>query len=171
MRPQQGVERQIAYFTTKDFDRSLSKAFLAGGQSQKKAIRVKAVLGSLGTPDPFIGISATNHGESRIENAVKYGLGDGWRLVTQQTEKTCLFLFVGDHEDTEKWLDRQKGIKGGCKKFKSSSFAGFGTADRARERVQSRPPRSATSRSPRPRGNGSRSGRLAEKRSKALGKH
>ena len=126
MRPQQGVERQIAYFTTKDFDRSLSKAFLAGGQSQKKAIRVKAVLGSLGTPDPFIGISATNHGESRIENAVKYGLGDGWRLVTQQTEKTCLFLFVGDHEDTENWLDRQKGIKAAVRDSKAVLLPGSG---------------------------------------------
>ncbi|MCZ8159089.1 MAG: hypothetical protein O9256_04305 [Rhizobiaceae bacterium] len=101
----------INYYTTKTFDRSLSKAIRDGGQNRKKADKVRIVLGSLRDADPFAGISPTNHGETRISNAVKYDLGDGWRLVTQQHEKACIFLFVGDHEDADKWLDGQKGLQ------------------------------------------------------------
>lgn len=103
--------RGISYYTTKSFDRSLAKAIRDGGQSRKKADRVRVVLGSLREPDPFSGYSVTNHGESRISNAVKYDLGEGWRLVTQQHEKACIFLFVGDHEDADRWLEGQKGLK------------------------------------------------------------
>ncbi|NKM25898.1 UvrD-helicase domain-containing protein [Rhizobium laguerreae] len=101
----------ISYYTTKTFDRSLSKAIRDGGQNRKKADKVRIVLGSLRDLDPFASISPTNHGETRISNAVKYDLGDGWRLVTQQHEKACVFLFVGDHEDVDKWLDGQKGLQ------------------------------------------------------------
>ena len=43
----------IAYFTTKEFDKSLKAAFMGGGQRQKKALKAKAILGSLGDNDPF----------------------------------------------------------------------------------------------------------------------
>ncbi|MER9712747.1 hypothetical protein NKJ13_21125 [Mesorhizobium sp. M0174] len=117
---------QIAYFTTKEFDKSLSRAFLGGGQLHKKAIKVKAILGSLRDPNPFVGIPVTKHGENRIKNAVKYDLGDGWRLITQQTDKTCLFLVVGDHEDADKWLDRQKGMKPAVRDLRTVLVPGSG---------------------------------------------
>lgn len=117
---------KIAYFRTKDFEQALAKAFLSGGQQQKKAVKVKAVLGSLDDRDPFVGLSVTNHGESRIENAVKYDLGDAWRLVTQQTEKSCTFVFVGDHEDAEKWLDRHKGFRAGVQNQRAVIVPGSG---------------------------------------------
>src|SRR5262249_12315330 len=71
--------------------------------------------GSLNDADPFVGLPMTNHGEGRIKNCVKYNLGDGWRLVTTQTDKTCTFLFVGDHEDTERWVNAHKGESIGIK--------------------------------------------------------
>jgi hypothetical protein len=117
---------QIVYFTTKEFDKSLSRAFLRGGQLQKKAIKVKAILGSLRDPNPFVGNPVTKHGENRIQNALKYDLGDGWRLITQQTEKACLFLFVGDHEDVDKWLDRQKGMKSAVRDLRAVLVPGSG---------------------------------------------
>lgn len=116
----------ISYYTTKRFDEALHKAFVGGAQRHKKAVRVKAILGSLKDPNPFLGISVTNHGETRISNAVKYDLGDGWRLVTQQTNKVCVFLFVGDHEDTEKWLNGQKGLKLGVRDWRAVVIPGAG---------------------------------------------
>jgi len=62
-------------------------------------------------PNPFSSLQTTKHGETRIKNCVKYELGDGWRLVTQQTEKQCRFLFVGDHEDVDRWLDSHRGVE------------------------------------------------------------
>ncbi|MER8543800.1 AAA family ATPase [Mesorhizobium sp. M1334] len=119
---------QIAYFITKEFDKSLHRAIQTGGQGKNRAIKVKAILNSLGEPDPFrfIGISVTNHGESRIRNCVKYDLGDGWRLVTQQTDKTCGFLFVGDHADTDHWLDAHRGQQFAVKDGRTKLVPGSG---------------------------------------------
>jgi hypothetical protein len=101
--------QHINYFTTKTFDKALQTAFLSGGQSRKKHDKVKVVLGSLRDPDPFATLAVTDHGENRIKSCVKYELGDGWRLVTYQSDSACTFLFVGDHEDTDRWLDSHKG--------------------------------------------------------------
>ena len=127
----------IAYFTTKEFDKSLKAAFMGGGQRQKKALKAKAILGSLGDNDPFATVPVTNHGESRIRHCVKYDLGDGWRLITQKTDKTCGFLFLGDHEDADAWLESHKGQQFGVKDGKAVLVPGVGrtidyaSADRA----------------------------------------
>ena len=116
----------IAYFKTKDFDKSLNAAIQGGGRGQKIAIRVRAIVGSVEDPDPFRGIPVTNHGESRIPNCVKYDVGDGWRLVTQQTNHTCFFLFVGDHGDVDRWLDGHQGQRFGIKDGKTVLLPGIG---------------------------------------------
>jgi hypothetical protein len=59
----------------------------------------------------FNGIAVTHHGEGRIPNSIKYDLGRACRLVTIQTEKACVFLFAGTHEDTERWLERNRGLQ------------------------------------------------------------
>jgi UvrD-like helicase C-terminal domain/AAA domain len=97
----------IDYFVTKDFERSLKAAFLGGGLRQRVAKKVKEILGNviLGEPDPFKGTQTTNHGETRIRSCVKYDFPDAWRLVTQQSNGKCIFLFLGDHDDVDHWLD------------------------------------------------------------------
>jgi hypothetical protein len=119
-------EHRVSYFRTKDFDRSLAGAFMGGGQRQKKARKVKEILGSLEEANPFLGVPVTNHGENRIRNCVKYDLGDGWRLVTQQSEKKCFLLFVGDHEDTDRWLDGHRGQQFGVKDGRAILVPGSG---------------------------------------------
>lgn len=106
-----GADEQggIVYLQTKDFVRSMQRAMAQGGQNRKRRDKVKIVLGSLEDPDPFTTLQVTNHGERRIRHCVKYDLGDGWRLVTQQNSRQCIFLFMGDHDDVDKWLDGHKG--------------------------------------------------------------
>lgn len=98
----------IKYFTVKSFDRALKKAKL-GGQSRKIAQKVSAVLGSIDDENPFVGLTITNNGESRIPKCVKYDLGSGWRLVTVQDSRTCGFIFVGDHDAVDRFLDENRG--------------------------------------------------------------
>lgn len=119
---------QIAYFTTKEFDKAVKAAFMGGGPRQKKAEKVKTILGNvgLGEQDPFKGFPATNHGENRIRNCVKYDLGEGWRLVTQQSKKTCGFLFVGDHDDVNRWLDGHRNQEFGIKDGRAVLIPGSG---------------------------------------------
>lgn len=104
----------VTYFLTKQFDRALNKAKL-GGPSRTKATKVSAVLGSLADEDPFRGLTVTNHGESRIAKCVKYNLGDGWRLVTVQDSRVCGFIFMGDHDDVDRFLEQHSGTRFGIK--------------------------------------------------------
>jgi hypothetical protein len=47
-------------------------------------------------------------------------------LVTRQTDKTCSFLFVGDHEDTERWIEGHKGENIGVKDRRLIRVPGVG---------------------------------------------
>lgn len=100
----------VSYFRTVHFDKSIRSASM-GGPTRKHADKAMAAIGRVGIGDPFLGLSVTNHGERRIPNCVKYNLGDGWRLVTQQTDRTCVFVLVGDHDDVDRWLDNNRGFQ------------------------------------------------------------
>ena len=121
------IQMPIEYFRTKDFDRSVNAAIQGGGRGQKIATRVRSILGSVGSPNPFKGIPVTNHGENRVPHCFKYDLGDGWRLITQQSDKVCGFLFLGDHEDVDRWLDGHQGQRFGIKDGKTVLVPGIGT--------------------------------------------
>ena len=54
-------------------------------------------------------LKVTNHGENRIRHCVKYDLGNGFRLVTIQHKGIIVLEFVGNHEDTDKWLSANVG--------------------------------------------------------------
>ncbi len=116
----------INYFTTKTFDRCLQDACLRGGTAKKRHDKVRVVLGSLKEANPFALLSVTNNGETRLARCVKYDLGDGWRLVTQQSAKACIFLFVGDHDDTDRWLDAHKGETFGVRENQLVRIPGIG---------------------------------------------
>jgi hypothetical protein len=117
----------VTYFKSKHFDRALSKAKL--GPSRNRAMKVRAVLGSLADENPFAGLPVTNHGESRLPKCVKYDLGDGWRLVTVQDNRTCGFIYVGDHEDVDRFLDQQRGMRFGVHNGKLVQIPGIGLAN------------------------------------------
>lgn len=119
------TRRPVVFYQTKTFTRALNAAFMAGGQAQKRAERVKVVLGSLGDDDPFRTTPVTNNGETRIPHCVKYDLGDGWRLVTVQDANSCFFVFVGDHGDTERWLNNNKGQTFGSRDRRMVQVPGF----------------------------------------------
>lgn len=52
----------------------------------------------------------TNNGESRIDHAVKYDLGHACRLVTVQTDNFIYLLYVGAHDDSDRWILRNRGL-------------------------------------------------------------
>ncbi|WP_449121645.1 3'-5' exonuclease [Pseudomonas viridiflava] len=102
----------IRYVEHRDFRANIQKMVKAGGSSQKAAIAVQAMFGRIALrEDPFEGLQITHHGETRIEKCVKYDLAGRARLITIQDEKVVFFLFLGNHDDTDTWLDRHKDIK------------------------------------------------------------
>lgn len=58
----------------------------------------------------FKGIPLTNHGESRISNCRKFDLAGFARLVTAYSNNVCVFLYIGDHETVDTWLDKNRGM-------------------------------------------------------------
>lgn len=102
----------MQYFQLRDFEKSLHLAMQRGGAGQKAARKVRAILGSLAEVDPFVGnVTLTHHGESRIAHCMKYDLGAGWRLVTRQHNRTCGFLYMGSHDDVDRWLKENQGME------------------------------------------------------------
>lgn len=102
----------MEYFIEKRIPTQIKKLYQAGGQFQKAAERVKQIIGdiNLNAPDPLKDISKTNHGESRIKNCIKYDLSGFARLITISHDGICVLMYLGDHEDCEKWLESRKGV-------------------------------------------------------------
>ncbi len=101
----------IKYLLSKDLVKSLQKANISGGQKKKRADKVKAIISDLqhGFAEPFENVSVTNRGENRLKGGIKYDLGNGYRLVTQQKEKICVLIYFGDHEEVKDFLNKRRG--------------------------------------------------------------
>lgn len=110
------VDGAVRFMQYKDFAPSVQKLMSKGGKYQNAA---KAALSAFGKASSgtavtveqvFSGIPLTNYGESRIEHCRKYDLTGYSRLVTVYSNGICMFLFAGDHEAADKWLDSNRGL-------------------------------------------------------------
>lgn len=96
--------------TTKQFNKYLSALKMKGKKGKDAIMKTKSALADAGM-NGKIELKRTNHGESRLSNVEKFDLGDGYRLVVQvidTAKQERAFLFVGDHEDADHWLERHK---------------------------------------------------------------
>jgi hypothetical protein len=102
----------VKYITYKDFAVSLRDLFQSGGNYQKAAVKVQAIVGraNLGE-EPFLGIKLTKHGEARIPHCVKYDLEEFCRLITVQDNGCCAFVFVGKRTDCDRWIEKNRGFR------------------------------------------------------------
>lgn len=95
---------------TKDFDKSLAKLKSFGGRATKAANEVYAVIGryNVQSQNPFDGLKLTHYGETRIDKCLKYDLEDSYRLITVQEGGYAFLLYVGGHDNCDKWLNSPK---------------------------------------------------------------
>jgi superfamily I DNA/RNA helicase len=84
-------------------------------QGQKKAVQLASqAMTEAGMAGEITSLARTKHGETRLPNVEKYDVVDGHRLVVQLVDgvkKTRAFLFVGSHQDADRWLDSHKDYK------------------------------------------------------------
>lgn len=98
-----------------EFTISLRDLYQKGGKYQKAAQTVQSVWGraklaGATLEETFRGVALTNNGERRIPHCVKYDLTGFARLVTVVSNGICIFLFAGEHDAVDSWLDRNKGL-------------------------------------------------------------
>jgi len=55
--------------------------------------------------------SLTKYGEKRIKKCRKYDLGGGFRLITLQRGVRVFILFLGTHDECQRWLDNHSRLK------------------------------------------------------------
>jgi hypothetical protein len=101
----------MKYIHTKDFAKMISNLMQRGGNYQKAAGKVAQVLGlvKLEKEDPLMSLPVTHSGETRIKHCVKYDLPGRCRLITVQNNGFCFFVYLGDHDESDWWLEQHKG--------------------------------------------------------------
>ncbi len=116
---------ETKFFVGDEFIGSLRNLYKKGGKHQKAAEKVQVIQGRttdhcLDFEEVFQGIQMTNHGENRIPYCRKYDLNGNARLVTVYQKHICIFLYCGDHDDVDKWLEKNKGLNFIVKQSKDS---------------------------------------------------
>lgn len=101
----------VEIYETKEFLKAVKAMKLAGGRKSKAADQVLIMRSGVGLfEDPFQSLRLTKHGESRIAGCVKYDLQDFCRLITVAGNGCIFLLFVGDHDEADAWLERNRGL-------------------------------------------------------------
>ncbi len=100
------------YMFGKEFHAKVQDLKKRGGVFQKAAVEAMELVMKINAkhPEPFGHLNVTHHGESRIKHCVKYDLPGAVRLITIQDNGVCLLAYIGDHEESDSWLETRKGI-------------------------------------------------------------
>jgi hypothetical protein len=53
----------------------------------------------------------TKKGELRIKCGIKYDLGNGYRLICAKKGAHLILLYIGSHDDCDRWLEHNKGLQ------------------------------------------------------------
>jgi superfamily I DNA/RNA helicase len=101
----------MKYFEGRELLKSLVSMSKRGGSFQKASETVDIILSKIRRDDknPLHALKTTNHGETRIKHCVKYDLTGASRLITVKNNGCCLLLFVGNHDECDKWLNANEG--------------------------------------------------------------
>jgi superfamily I DNA/RNA helicase len=96
---------------TKEFHEKVSSLYHLGGRNRNIYARVQSLLGGIKEEGEraFNQFPVSNNGESRIKSCVKYRLDDSYRLVTVKRDLIIWLLYVGNHDDTDRWITRNSG--------------------------------------------------------------
>jgi hypothetical protein len=110
MDAQDGITVAVFIHRKSRFTKYLHKLHRAGGRSAVAAQRAEAIMLTLasepGLPEQVHRL--TKFGERRIDGCQKYDLGAGYRLVYVKEEGHYVFLYVGTHDDCDRWLTNNK---------------------------------------------------------------
>lgn len=64
-----------------------------------------------GSCDPKLMGRLTRYGEARIKNCIKFDLVRGYRLVGMMLDQGIVFLYVGSHDECDRWISNNAGLE------------------------------------------------------------
>jgi len=94
--------------------RQLKALHKAGGRSAFVANHAESVMERFalaGEADFKKTARRTRHGETRIKKCIKFDLVDGYRLLGIRKECDLLFLYIGTHDECDRWIRNKKGLR------------------------------------------------------------
>ncbi len=104
----------VVYINQSEFRDSMLRLRRMGGASQRAYNEACRIITSMDIGAEEFN-KLTKHGESRIAHCVKYDISNSaHRLVTVQTDNYIYLLFVGSHDDTDHWLNQNRGLTITC---------------------------------------------------------
>lgn len=101
---------QVIIPTNGDYNKNIREFIRFGGQHAQSARKAAELEVKLRTGVDVRSMT-TDHGESRIKGCIKYDLGNGFRMVTVQQGEVVILLFIGNHDATQRWLDKNAGLE------------------------------------------------------------
>jgi len=105
---------EVVWVNTKEFRKAMTSLRTRGGAHQRAHDEACRIIGSLQQGHDESN-KITNNGESRIKSCVKYSLSnEAHRLVTIHSNHFIYLLFVGDHNEVDRWLKRHRGLEIVC---------------------------------------------------------
>jgi len=105
---------EIIHLDQAEFRESMLSLRKRGGPSQRAFDEACRIIKCLEL-EADVSNKLTKWGENRIDHCIKYDISnDSHRLVTVHSNKFIYLLFVGSHDDTERWLDHNRGLTVTC---------------------------------------------------------
>ena len=103
------VPKENLVWLTKDYAKYLSKVEKRG---KRKAVQMARAAHSEAQTEGTISLKPRD--DNRLPGLEKFDLVDGHRLVTQvidPAKRLRVFLFIGTHDETQRWLDLHRGYR------------------------------------------------------------
>lgn len=109
----------MEYIVTKEFLKSKDDLKKHGGTFTRAANKLDEVIGKIAQSkisdhDYLTEFTKTQNGENRIKKCIKYDLSGRSRLITVRDGPRVILLYLGNHSDADKWLDRNRGTDFTC---------------------------------------------------------
>ena len=95
----------------RNFDKRLDNMRRAGGHAALAARNADEIIASLANGCANLDAIGrqTKYGEARIKNCLKFNLGNGYRLVTVRKRTRVILLYIGTHDECDRWLEGNRG--------------------------------------------------------------
>jgi hypothetical protein len=101
---------EVVHINQSDFRDAMLRLRQRGGAHQRAYNEACRIISSLSFGAGELN-NLTRHGENRIDHCIKYDISnDAHRLITVHSDNYIYLLFVGSHDECDKWLDRNRGL-------------------------------------------------------------